>query len=399
MPPRPSSQPNGYHMQPSRAPERASIHSDPMYARRSDSRSRNGSDTMFGRRPDAGSRDFSQRPEMNEEQRFYEEERNSRLYEERENREREAAHFAMMREREQRESVNERMIRERRASFQGDYGHQMAPQTAFGRGPEVREPQSWRGPAYEARPPYDQHDERPPQTTSAYGPPSHYPPQSAPAGEPRYGAPASIPQPGAIQVSPYEASIIERQRQAQQERMQQQAQQQAYGPTSHPQTRESPPRRQNEEAPPMQQSRSLLGPGEMNRKGRASPLPQAVQGAQIQQAGPAGEPHIKNEFGRMFSGIGSGVGGMGVSSPVSANAPGVPFSNPNQARRENLESLGRQDSPTEMGPKIPREASRGGRRKKLIDEDREDESSTGRVTPSGRGKRPKLHHHHSHHHQ
>lgn len=400
MPPRPSSQPNGYNLPPSRAPERASHHNDPMYGRRSEGPSRNGSDAIFGRRPDEGRREAPHRSEMSEEQRYYEQERNARLYEERDLREREAAYYTMMREREQREREQERVIADRRASFQGDYGHQMPPQAAFGRGAEVREPESWRGPNHDVRPPYDQHPERPPQSAAGYGPPSHYPPQPAPVAEPRYG-PSGVPQHGSIQVSPYEASIIERQRQAQQERLQQQAQQQAFGPTSHPQlqSRESPPRRLTEEAPPMQQSRSLLGPGEMNRKGRASPLPQAVQGAQLQQAGPAGEPHIKNEFGRMFSGIGSGVGGMGVPSPVSANAPGVPFSNPSQSRRENLDGLGQQDSPTDLGSKIPREASRGGRRKKMMDDDKEDEGGTGRITPGSRGKKPKLHHHHSHHHQ
>ncbi len=48
---------------------------------------------------------------------------------------------------------------------------------------------------------------------------------------------------------------------------------------------------------------------ELSRRGRDSPLPQAVQGAQPRHIGPGGDnPGIKMEFGRMFSGLGSGVG-------------------------------------------------------------------------------------------
>jgi hypothetical protein len=136
----------------------------------------------------------------------------------------------------------------------------------------------------------------------------------------------------------------------------------------------------------MQQQRSFLGVQEINRKGRASPLPQAVQGAQGQLNGPGGEPSIKNEFTRVFSGIGSGVGAMGVPSPVSAN-PGMPFSNTGQLRREDIEKL--QDSPVENGHKLERLGSRQGggrRRKKEEDVKGDDESSTGRRTPSGNGR-------------
>jgi hypothetical protein len=151
----------------------------------------------------------------------------------------------------------------------------------------------------------------------------------------------------------------------------------------------------------MQQQRSFLGVQEINRKGRVSPLPQAVQGAQGQLGGPGGEPGIKSEFGRMFSGIGSGVGSaMGVPSPVTAGPQSMPFSNSGQLRREDLESLAGQESPIESGGhQIPRTASRGGRRRKLKEEDSkgDDESSTGRRTPSGRGKRAKIHHNHGPH--
>lgn len=148
-----------------------------------------------------------------------------------------------------------------------------------------------------------------------------------------------------------------------------------------------------------QQQRSFLGVQEINRKGRLSPLPQAVQGAQSQINGPGGEPGIKNEFGRMFIGIGSGVGReMGAPSPVSAGPQSMPFSNTSM-RRDDLDSL--QNSPVDNGgQKMSRTISKGGgsRRRKLKEEDSraDDESSTGRRTPSGRGKRAKTHHHHHH---
>ena len=171
------------------------------------------------------------------------------------------------------------------------------------------------------------------------------------------------------------------------------------------QSQESPTRRPHEEAQQQTQQqvpRNFLGVQEMNRKGRISPLPQAVQGAQGQIGTPGAEPGIKSEFGRMFSGIGSGVGAMGVPSPVNSDPQSLP--NSGQFRRDDLDSMQGQDSPIENGGfKLARSPSRGGRRRKLKDEDgRDDDSSTGRRTPSGngRGKRPKVHHHHhNYHHQ
>lgn len=125
--------------------------------------------------------------------------------------------------------------------------------------------------------------------------------------------------------------------------------------------------------------RSLLGVQEMNRKGRMSPLPQAVQGAQPQQPGPAGEPGIKSEFGRMFAGIGSGVGNMAASSPVTSAPSG----------QAGAGALSKDEDPAAAGAKKPR------RRKLKDDVDRPDDESSGRRTPVGRGaKRVKGHHHH-----
>ncbi|KAI1343625.1 Rxt3-domain-containing protein [Xylariaceae sp. FL0016] len=135
--------------------------------------------------------------------------------------------------------------------------------------------------------------------------------------------------------------------------------------------------------------RGLLGVQEINRKGRVSPLPQAVQGAQPLLQGPAGEPGIKSEFGRMFSGIGSGVRGIGVSSPVPSGAQ-IPFSNnPGLGRRDEPDPPGH-ETVVEAPAKAPRK-----RRKPKEEDSRGDDDSNGRATPVGRAKRAKtLAHHH-----
>lgn len=153
------------------------------------------------------------------------------------------------------------------------------------------------------------------------------------------------------------------------------------------------PKPQGEE---MQKSRSFLGVSpEARRTGRASPLPQAVQGAQAQPVVHGGDPTIKNEFGRMFSGLGSGL----VSAPHGSATPtrGSPFP-------QNRDAMSHGES-GELDP-LGRTGSRGARRsRKVKDEDGrlESDSNDGRITPSLTGqrntKRPKHNHpgHHHHH--
>ncbi|KAM0335116.1 hypothetical protein ACHAQA_000152 [Verticillium albo-atrum] len=147
------------------------------------------------------------------------------------------------------------------------------------------------------------------------------------------------------------------------------------------------PRRPGEEGHASQ--RNLLAIQEINRKGRISPLPQAVQGAQPQISGPGGEPGIKSEFGRMFSGIGSGVSGI-VSSPIAPGAQ-LAYTNASLARRDDADGPA-QDS----GPEAAGKAPAKGKRRKLKDapDVKGDEESTGRLTPAGRTKRAKTHQHH-----
>lgn len=145
----------------------------------------------------------------------------------------------------------------------------------------------------------------------------------------------------------------------------------------------------------MAPQQNFLRVQEINRKGRVSPLPQAVQGAQPQIQGPSGEAGIKSEFGRMFSGIGSGVSGLAAPSPVASGAQ-LPYPGGGLGRRDDLEH-----APQEVSneAKAGRDnVSRTKRRKATKEDDAKgDEESNGRSTPLGRVKRLKTHAHHHHH--
>jgi hypothetical protein len=148
------------------------------------------------------------------------------------------------------------------------------------------------------------------------------------------------------------------------------------------------PRRMGEE---MQHSKSLLGLGsEAYRRGRASPLPQAVQGAQGQPLSIGKDPSIKSEFGRMFSGLGSG---LGTSTP-SRGSPMPQGGQENFPPGTDLNDLLR----------LQRVSSQNGRKMKRVKDEEglfDNESVDGRGTPSLAGargaKRNKPSHHHHHH--
>ncbi|SZF03670.1 unnamed protein product [Blumeria hordei] len=149
-------------------------------------------------------------------------------------------------------------------------------------------------------------------------------------------------------------------------------------------------KRHIEDSQPLQQ-RSILGLQDSNRKGRASPSPQAVQGVQTQTDGPGGEPSIKNEFGRMFSGIGSGVGSV-LQMPISNTSSN--YSNNSNMRREDTESL--QELQTTCKPhSLPLQTSK---RRKLQEDKGDEESIPERIAQNGKPKKPKTGHHHHHHH-
>ncbi|KAJ4289271.1 hypothetical protein N0V88_007022 [Collariella sp. IMI 366227] len=268
----------------------------------------------------------------------------------------------------------------------------------YGRPPDPRDAAHWPRPGYDAaRPPYDpamhppRHQEYPGPHYPGYGSgpaDRHHPP---PHAHHQHGLPPPAP------AHPQSYESPDRQRVNAMHLDRHHPQQQP------PRTREEaavpppsvayggmgpsmyePARNRSIEETSTSQSRGLLAIQEMNRKGRVSPLPQAVQGAQPQITGPAGEPGIKSEFGRMFSGIGSGVGT--ISSPVPAGAqlaygPGV-------FRRDDMDAA--QEQPVE----VPKPTGRGKRRK-LKEED--EEGGNGRATPvGGRAKKAKPHSHHHH---
>ncbi|PSN63544.1 Rxt3-domain-containing protein [Corynespora cassiicola Philippines] len=147
------------------------------------------------------------------------------------------------------------------------------------------------------------------------------------------------------------------------------------------------PRRMGEE---MQHSKSVLGNlgAEARRTGRASPLPQAVQGAQAQPLSIGKDPSIKSEFGRMFSGLGSG---LGTSTP---------------SRGSPMPQNGQESLPLSTDPNDPlrlqRVNSQNGRRPKRVKDEEsafDTESVDGRGTPSGsRGAKRNKHNHPGHHH-
>lgn len=146
---------------------------------------------------------------------------------------------------------------------------------------------------------------------------------------------------------------------------------------------------------------------EGKREGRVSPLPQAVQGAQAPLLGPPGEGGIKNELGRVFSGIGSGVGasaagpvgGSGSSTPMPSASPFKSVS----ARSEPIDGdLGGAGKPARTGSG----AAKRNRKNKAEDGKAESEASSAhrdgastQGTPAGRGGGRHVHHHHHRGHQ
>ncbi|CAI7662677.1 unnamed protein product [Penicillium palitans] len=144
--------------------------------------------------------------------------------------------------------------------------------------------------------------------------------------------------------------------------------------------------------------RSLLTVGvDGKRGGRASPLPQAVQGAQAPYIGPAGEPAIKNELGRVFSGIGSGVGG--VTAATGGSGPSTPLGT-SPFKRDSLTGRSMNGEGMDEASKLARPSSAAGRRsrKSRDEEQMEIEANDARGLLSARNARRSRHSHHHHHH-
>jgi hypothetical protein len=143
---------------------------------------------------------------------------------------------------------------------------------------------------------------------------------------------------------------------------------------------------------------------ELNRKGRNSPLPQAVQGAQPKHIGPGGDnPGIKSEFGRMFSGLGSGVGSATPTPQQYANGTTTPSRLTPSRNMEGAE-IARADNENDRGGLKSGRGGKKTRRPREEVERGEAEIFDGRMTPSlsqrgnKRSKTAHHHHHHAHHH-
>lgn len=338
-------------------------------------------------------------------------------YEDRYRAERERMGEVEQRERERRERAYSGSDSGRHSIHPGDYGHREPPRNPlpYGRPPDrdprdIRDPRDPRDPqnrdprdaqwgrpgpdpSYRAPMDHQRHPDYPPGAPypphghsyqgpppDRYAPSSHPPAQNMPPGP----APYESPDRARMTLIPTQQPQHPPRRPEEGPPPPTIAYNGAHGPGQY----DSPRHRNSDDASAPNGQRNLLAIQEMNRKGRISPLPQAVQGAQLQQPGPTGEPGIKSEFGRMFAGIGNGV--MGVSSPIASAA--MPFTNASLAKREDSENI-TPDSGTEAGGKATK-----GRRRKLKDDDgKVDDDSSGRATPANRAKRPKTHQHHHHH--
>lgn len=134
----------------------------------------------------------------------------------------------------------------------------------------------------------------------------------------------------------------------------------------------------------LSQHRAILGLANESKRGRYSPLPQAVQGAQAQT--PVPDAGIKNEHGRVFAGIGSGMGSASAGpTPTPQPLPASPFKQNEGAARLSEENLIKMSRSTSGISK---------RNRKALDEDVRAESDVGEVKRSGpgRGKRSKYQH-------
>ena len=143
---------------------------------------------------------------------------------------------------------------------------------------------------------------------------------------------------------------------------------------------------------------------ELNRKGRNSPLPQAVQGAQPKHVGPGGDnPGIKSEFGRMFSGLGSGVGSATPTPQQHANGTTTPSRMTPSRNTEGVDNARADNEDGRGGSKSGRGGKKNRRPREEVERG-EAEIFDGRMTPSlsqrgnKRSKTAHHHHHHAHHH-
>ena len=136
----------------------------------------------------------------------------------------------------------------------------------------------------------------------------------------------------------------------------------------------------------LSQHRLLLSVAGDAKRGRFSPLPQAVQGAQAQSLGPDKIVKTESGSGRVFSGIGSVI-----PTPSAAPAPTAPGLSASPFRRDEGTPRLSEENLMKVSRSTP---GIGKRARKLKDEEGRASSETGEgrgASVNGRGKR--LRHH------
>ncbi|KAF2154109.1 hypothetical protein K461DRAFT_312083, partial [Myriangium duriaei CBS 260.36] len=160
--------------------------------------------------------------------------------------------------------------------------------------------------------------------------------------------------------------------------------------------------RRDDDGHPIPRSLLTVSPELNRREGRSSPLPQAVQGAQPRLMGPGRDSSIKYEFGRMFSGLGSGVGGAGTPTGSFSARGDVTPSRLSPSRFAGAEH----GQSGEVGGVVNGTSMLHRNERDIESRDDLDEMN-GRSTPTGQGKAnkrmktahvPHHHHHHAHAH-
>ncbi|KAI1004983.1 hypothetical protein K3495_g3232 [Podosphaera aphanis] len=397
VPCRPKSQPSSFNISQSRDPDRPPVLLGTAFGRRIDPFSRPTDSSNYGRttleeRERENSfiyPDREQRERISDQQR----DQNAIAQREREKDRNLEKQITIQREKEQREQQEHKRRLEQESS-QREYVQQVVERNfSFNQQPKPRERPVWTQPrAYEPpQPALESIAEREAsisrRSSNGYELPTtaatFFPTQpSYTLNENRYCPNNStVSRKNSVKDDP-----IQERRATTQQQYQQKNQQPVYGTSQNGvfQSHESSTTRPIEEPQSIQQ-RSFLGVQEINRKGRISPLPQAVQGAQTQADGPSGEPSIKNEFGRMFSGIGSGVGSvLQDPSPTSAQN----YAAISGFRREDLEVL------QELQNIYKPQSVHGTKRRKVQEDKKDEENNSAQISPSGKVKRTKIGHHH-----
>lgn len=125
--------------------------------------------------------------------------------------------------------------------------------------------------------------------------------------------------------------------------------------------------------------RTIIGLGAESRRGRYSPVPQVVQGAQAQTPVPDGG--VKSEHGRVFAGLGGSIGTAVIPSVAPVPLPASPFK-----RDAAMAKL-----PDEEASKTTGSATHTSKRaRKILDDDGEAGESRKGSTSGKAGKRSKY---------